>query len=146
MEQRAWDCPGSRAGAPCLTARECWREEEGLGRCRRCSPRGTWRRPEGVNEWRWKGSCRSRAHWQSAMAKGSPAPPRGKEVALETGPRGRLERGPRERVLEEVLLGAVVEQVAHFDVDPERPGHAQAGACIDADLGGQLGGAVRVPW
>src|SRR2546426_36506 len=74
-----------------------------------------------------------------------PAPPRGKEVALETGPRGRLERGPRERVLEEVLLGAVVEQVAHFDVDPERPGHAQAGACIDADLGGQVGGAVRVP-
>lgn len=75
--------------------------------------------------------------WQSAMAKGSPgATAREGGVALEACPRGRLERGSGERVLEEVLLGAVVEQVADLHVDPQRAGDPRAGACVDADLRG----------
>src|SRR6266436_5305652 len=33
MEQRGWDCRGSRAAARCRRARECWREEEEPGCC-----------------------------------------------------------------------------------------------------------------
>src|SRR5438876_411039 len=78
------------------------------------------------------------------MAKGSPAPPRGRGVALEAGPRGRLERGPRERVLEEILLRTVVEHVADFEVGPEWASHAHTRACVDTDLRGQFGRAIRV--
>src|SRR5438132_8276449 len=78
------------------------------------------------------------------MSKGSSAPPRGRGVALETGPRGRLERGPGEWVLEEILLRTVVEHVAHFEVGPEWAGHAHTRPCVDADLRRQLGRAVSV--
>src|SRR5207245_7175914 len=41
----------------------------------------------------------AKARWRRARRRH-----RGREVALEAGPRGRLERGPGQRVLEEILL------------------------------------------
>src|SRR5690349_6300460 len=63
---------------------------------------------------------------------------------LKPDARDHRDRAPRQRVLEEVLEGLVVEEVLDFEVEPERPGGAGAGAGVEDELRGQAGRAVVV--
>src|SRR4051812_6052270 len=53
----------------------------------------------------------------------------GSSIGSQPGARDHGDREPGKRVLEEVFVRAVVEEVLRLDVDPERPGgpHARAG-------------------
>src|SRR5438445_8863474 len=55
-------------------------------------------------------------------------------VASEPGARDQRDREARKRVLEEVFVRALVEQVLRLDVDPERSGCAHADAGIEQQL------------
>src|SRR5437660_3709005 len=67
-------------------------------------------------------------------------------VASEPGARDQRDREPRKRVLEEVFVRALVEQVLRLDVHPERSGCADADAGIEQQLAvdeGRVEGVAR---
>src|SRR5258708_25620085 len=62
----------------------------------------------------------------------------------QPGPRDHREREARQRVLEEILLRPVVEEVLGLEVEPERPRRAYARAGVEQQARGQRGGAELV--
>src|SRR3954468_2309286 len=68
----------------------------------------------------------------------------GSSIGSQPGARDHGDREPGKRVLEEVLVRAVVEEVLRLQVDPERPGRADAGAGVQEELAADERGLERV--
>src|SRR3984893_7565982 len=66
-------------------------------------------------------------------------------MVSKTGAGDHGDRDARKRVLEDVFEGAVVEQVFHLDVEPDRSHGAHAGPGVEEQLAGDEGGVEGVP-